>query len=145
MEIITETELLRRIREFLARHEMAPTTFGRNATGNANLVKELEEGKSPSLRTVQRIADYMTEKDDEAKLRAKLHAPLEPPVEREEGQDQLPFVPAPVNPTGASSPTSSRTAGRPISSGENGSSRSSVAAADGRGTPPLTSCSGADA
>lgn len=113
MEIITETELLKRIREFLARHEMAPTTFGRNATGNANLVKELEEGKSPSLRTVQRIADYMTEKDSDATLRAKLHAPFEPVAEPDEADNQLPFGQAPVNPTGASLPISSSTTERP--------------------------------
>jgi hypothetical protein len=126
MQIITETELLGRIREFLARHEMAPTTFGRKATGNANLIKELEEGKSPSLRTVQKVANFMAEADEHARLREKLDAPRapDPGTDDEAGVDQLPFGAAPVNPTGASSPTSSPTSGRPTSSAANGSSLS---------------------
>jgi hypothetical protein len=84
MQIITETELLERINAFRGRHEMAPTTFGRKATGNANLIKELEEGKSPSLRTVQKVAKFMTEIDAAAAFRAKLDAPLEPLAPTEE-------------------------------------------------------------
>src|SRR5207237_3212706 len=125
MQIITETELLDRITAFRERHGMAPTTFGRNATGNANLVRELEEGKSPSLRTAQRIAAYMADVDAEALTRAKLDAPIEP---RPEEDQPLPFSSAPVNPTGASSPISSSATARPTARPANGSCPSS----DGR-------------
>jgi hypothetical protein len=108
MQVITETELLERINAFRASHDdMAPTTFGRKATGNANLIKELEDGKSPSLRTVQRIVDFMGQADAEARLRAKLEAP--PPEPREEQALDLPFVQAPGTRPGASSPTCSPT------------------------------------
>lgn len=63
MDVPTETDLADRIDAFLARHDMAPTRFGRDATGNANLLKELKEGKSPSLRTVHRIAAFIAERD----------------------------------------------------------------------------------
>jgi hypothetical protein len=131
MQIITETELLGRIREFLGRHEMAPTTFGRKATGNANLIKELEEGKSPSLRTVQKVAKFMTEIDAAAAFRAKVDAPLEPLAPTEEEAEQLPFSQAPVNPTGASSLTSSPTTGRPTSPAANGSCPTSSCSVEG--------------
>lgn len=110
MNVITETQLLNDIEEFRDRHSMARTTFGREATGNANLVKELEEGKSPSLKTVNRIADYMRRKDADAATRAKLEAPLAGlPAEEER---EIPFSSAPVTRTGASSPTSSPMNGR---------------------------------
>jgi hypothetical protein len=113
MQIITETELLERIQSFRARHnDMALTTFGRNATGNANLIKELEEGRSPSLRTVQRIVAYMEAADASAALRAKLDAPFDGPAPEEVDQP-LPFSSAPVNRTGASSQTSSSTSSEP--------------------------------
>jgi hypothetical protein len=118
MQVITETELLERIQAFRERHEMSPTTFGRKATGNANLIRELEDGRSPSLRTVQRIVGFMAEADAEALLRAKLDAP--PPL-AEEGERELPFSSAPVSRTGASSLTSSSTSAQPTSPRENGS------------------------
>jgi hypothetical protein len=122
MQIITETELVDRIREFLERHDMAPTTFGRKATGNANLIKELEDGKSPSLRTARKVATFMAETDAAAVLKAKLSAP--PPELREAEANELPFSQAPVNPTGASSPTCSPIAAHPPQRAANGSSRS---------------------
>lgn len=63
MQIPTEAELLDRIRAFLDRHEMAPTRFGREATGEPQLISSIEAGRSPSLKVVQRIAAFMAERD----------------------------------------------------------------------------------
>jgi hypothetical protein len=110
MTILTETQLLERINAFRERHDdMAPTTFGRNATGEPQLIRSIENGRSPSLSVVNRILDYMARTDAEAATRAKLEAPIA--EAREEVEQELPFVPAPGSP-GASSATSSSTNGR---------------------------------
>lgn len=134
MDVITEAELLERITAFRERHEnMAPTTFGRRATGNANLVKELEEGKSPSLRTAQKIAAFMKQADEEARLREKLSAPLEPVgSEGEAVPNELPFGTAPANPAGATSPTCSSTSERQHAPGATSCSRCSAGSDDER-------------
>lgn len=66
MEIPTQEQLLERIDAFLTRHSYADTRFGREATGEPNLLTTLRGGRSPSLRTMHRIFDFMTEKDREA-------------------------------------------------------------------------------
>lgn len=65
MKIPTEAELVAKIEAFCLRHDMAPTRFGRDATGNPNLIKEIRDGRSPSLRTVQRILEFMAKRDAE--------------------------------------------------------------------------------
>jgi len=146
MDVITETELLERINAFRARHhDMAPTTFGRRATGNANLIKELEDGKSPSLRTVQRVAAFMRDADEEAATHAKLTAPIAPNSPGDEEEIPLPFSQAPVNPTAASSPTSSPTTERPRTPAANGSCPDCSKAADAAAAQPSHSCSAEDA
>jgi hypothetical protein len=106
MSIITETQLLQRIDVFLERHSMAPTTFGRQATGEPQLISSIRNGRSPSLKVVNRLIEFMDGLDEEAATRAKLAAPPEPAAEEEQ---PLPFASAPVSPTGACSRTSSRT------------------------------------
>jgi hypothetical protein len=111
MTVLTETQLLERINAFRARHDdMAPTTFGRNATGEPQLIRSIENGRSPSLSVVNRILDYMARTDAEAATRAKLDAPIDVPL-REEVEQELPFVQAPGNP-GATSATCSSTNAR---------------------------------
>ena len=124
MQVINETELLQRIDGFLERHAMAPTTFGRKATGEPQLIDSIRKGRSPSLKVVNRLVAFIDETDAEAELRAKLAA--EPPLSEED--TELPFSPAPVNPTGASSPTSSPTTGHPLPS-------------EARDSSPTSSCS----
>ena len=58
-------ELNARIAAFLERHAMAPTRFGRDATGDANLVSRLLDGRSPSLRTVGKCDRFMAEYEAE--------------------------------------------------------------------------------
>jgi hypothetical protein len=132
MKVITETELLERIRSFLERHKMAPTTFGRNATGEPQLISSIEGGRSPSLKVVGRVVAYMEQQD---KARIATFAPPPPG----DGDDQLPFGAAPVNPTGASSPISSATIAQRQPPVANGSCPTAAPAV------PSTSCSAADA
>ena len=51
---------LSEIEAFLAREHAAPSTFGRAAVGDPNFVRELREGRAPSLRLVDRARAYMT-------------------------------------------------------------------------------------
>jgi hypothetical protein len=66
MQYPTEAELLEKIESFCERHDnMAPTRFGRDATGNPHVIRDIREGRSPSLRTVRRLIDFMAERDAE--------------------------------------------------------------------------------
>jgi hypothetical protein len=59
------------IERFLERHrDMAPTRFGREATGEPQLLESLRRGRSPSLDTANRIVAFMRGKDEEARFEA---------------------------------------------------------------------------
>lgn len=131
MDIPTQDELIAQIERFCATHEMAETTFGRRAVNNPALLRQLRDGKSPLLTTVNKLCDFMADWDAEAATRAKLAAPIEPssPPGGEEAVE-LPFSKAPVRPTGASSLTSCSTTAPLPTPAANGSSRCSTSAAD---------------
>ncbi|WP_088183614.1 hypothetical protein [Sphingobium sp. Z007] len=57
--IPTEAEVLARIDKFCAEHEIPPTTFGRLAVGDSNLVSGLRRDRSVTLRTGRRIIEFM--------------------------------------------------------------------------------------
>jgi hypothetical protein len=57
----SQQELLERIERYLIRHKMAPTTFGVEVMRDRHLVRRLRAGRSITLRTADRIWDYMTE------------------------------------------------------------------------------------
>ena len=59
METLTDEQLLAKIREFLAETGMKPTRFGRDATRESGLVASLESGRSPSLKTANRVLAFM--------------------------------------------------------------------------------------
>lgn len=63
MDIPTHAQLVERIDLFLARHAMAPSRFGRESTGEPNLVTSIREGRSPNLDTLNKLARFMTEQD----------------------------------------------------------------------------------
>jgi hypothetical protein len=125
--IPTEADLLDRIRAFLARHDMAPTRFGREASGEAQLITSIERGRSPSLKVVHKIITYMAEQD--AKLAPAVVGNLEQENAGEttsyaEGADSHgPF--ATVDGGTGSSPTSSSTTEPPAPPAASPSSRSS--------------------
>jgi hypothetical protein len=60
----TLAEVLASIEEFLLRHDMAPTRFGRLAMGDGALVGMLREGRrDPSLGNIRKICAFMAEHD----------------------------------------------------------------------------------
>jgi hypothetical protein len=50
---------LSEIEAFHARERAPPSTFGRAAVGDPNFVRQLREGRAPSLRLVDRARAYM--------------------------------------------------------------------------------------
>lgn len=58
--IPTDAEMLAKIEAFCAENEIPPTTFGRLAVGDGNLIPGLRRDRSMTLRTGQRIIDFMT-------------------------------------------------------------------------------------
>ncbi len=67
MDVPTTSDMVAAIERFLERHQdMAPTRFGREATGEPQLLESLRRGRSPSLDTANRIVAFMRGKDEEA-------------------------------------------------------------------------------
>ncbi len=63
MDIPTHEELVARYEQFCRRHDMAETRFGRDATGEPQLISSIRAGRSPSLKTLQRVASFMADHD----------------------------------------------------------------------------------
>lgn len=61
MHIPTMPEILASIEAFLERHDMPPSTFGREATGEPQLIKSMRDGRSPSLKVLEKIATFMAD------------------------------------------------------------------------------------
>ena len=51
---------LAEIEAFLTRERATPSGFGRAAVGDPNFVRDLRDGRAPSLRLVDRARAYMT-------------------------------------------------------------------------------------
>ena len=58
MELLTEF-FRSRVDAFLERTGVVPTTFGRHAVGDPNLVRELRDGRSPTLATADVCLAFM--------------------------------------------------------------------------------------
>jgi hypothetical protein len=56
--------LLQRIENHMRSRRMSPTRFGREATGDPNLVSQLRDGRELRTRTLQRILDYLDDNDE---------------------------------------------------------------------------------
>jgi hypothetical protein len=127
MDIPTQAELIARIEDFCTRHDMAETRFGRDAVNNPALLSGLRRDPpvSPTLDTLNKIRDFMAETDERASTREKLAAHADAPPPPGEAEIELPFVQAPVNPTGASLRTSSTTSAPKPQPAANGSCRAS--------------------
>lgn len=66
MEVPKHEEIVEAIDAFLARHQMAHTRFGAEATRDANLVNDLRAGRrSPRLSLLHKIKDFMDARDAE--------------------------------------------------------------------------------
>ena len=68
MELPTRDQLLERMRSFCERHQMAPSRFARECNGEGQLIKSIEDGRSPSLDLFHQIANFMARKDAELEL-----------------------------------------------------------------------------
>jgi hypothetical protein len=65
MDIPTNEQIVQSIEDFLARHDMAATRFGRDATNNQNIVSDLRGGHAPSLAVLRRLKAFMERTDAE--------------------------------------------------------------------------------
>ena len=54
-----EEQFNARLNAFLGRTGMSPTTLGMMAVGDPSLLRQIERGRSPSLRTADRILAFM--------------------------------------------------------------------------------------
>lgn len=57
--MITQDAFLEEIEQFLESSGMAPTAFGRLSVGDPNLVKDVRDGRSLSLRLVGRVHNFI--------------------------------------------------------------------------------------
>ena len=54
-----EQQFHSRVNAFLARTGLTPTAFGKSALGDPNLMREIGRGRSPSLRTADRLLAFI--------------------------------------------------------------------------------------
>lgn len=66
MEIPTPEQIVASIEAFCARHGMAETRFGRDATGEPQLLASIRAGRSPSLKVLHRCAKFMRDHEKQA-------------------------------------------------------------------------------
>ena len=60
-------DLLKEIRDFLARTEKGPSYFGKASCGNSELVDRLESGRTVTLVTADRVRAFMQSKSEAAR------------------------------------------------------------------------------
>jgi len=57
--LASDADILDRIDAFCAKNEMPPSTFGRLALGDPNLIPNLRNGRSLTLKSARRILSFM--------------------------------------------------------------------------------------
>jgi hypothetical protein len=62
-------ELIRRIENYCEQEGIAPGTFGRLAVNDGKLIRRLREGKSITLRTLDRIEAKLSERRSRSRRR----------------------------------------------------------------------------
>ena len=63
MEKTLEGQFISRVSAFLGRSGLSRTAFGMKAVGDPNLMRQIGRGRSPSLRTADRILAFIAEQD----------------------------------------------------------------------------------
>ena len=58
-----EGQFIARITAFLGRSGLSPTAFGKKALGDPNLMRQIERGRSLTLRSADRVQAFMDEHD----------------------------------------------------------------------------------
>jgi hypothetical protein len=139
MDIPNHDELLAKVEDFCARHDMAETGFGRRAINNPNFISGLRRDPpvSPTLKTLCEVVDFMERTDAAAKANPPPLKLTSPPGDEEELA--LPFSKAPVSTTGGCSPISSSTIGPAPT--PRASASCPCSEADGQAAAPNLSCS----
>ena len=64
MEQTLEGRFISRAGAFLGDSGVSPTAFGEKAVGDPNLMRQIGRGRSPSLRTADRILPFIAEHDE---------------------------------------------------------------------------------
>jgi len=59
--LISDAAVLARIEAFCERHAIRPTTFGRAALSDGNLIANLRAGRSLTLKNAERVVRFMAE------------------------------------------------------------------------------------
>lgn len=67
MDIPSRSELVARVDAFLLRHDIAPSRFGRDVTGEPNLVTTLRDGRELKHGALIKVLAFMAERDAKAK------------------------------------------------------------------------------
>ena len=93
MIIPSDKQLLDKIEAFLVAHDMSPTRFGIEATGERSLVKSIKDGRSLTLRHANRIAEFMENYVAEANAAEAATSPgksdeISPCADEARGQEQ---------------------------------------------------------
>lgn len=57
--LASDADILNLIEGFCKRHDMPPTTFGRKAIGDANLIDNLRAGRELRRATEARVSNFM--------------------------------------------------------------------------------------
>ena len=60
-----EGQFISRVSAFLERSGLSPTAFGKKALGDPNLMRQIDRGRSPSLRTADRVLAFISQHDEE--------------------------------------------------------------------------------
>ncbi len=68
----TEEDFLADIAAFCLRHNMRKTEFGIKATGNGNMVRHLTLGRSPQVKTVNKVRQWMKDYDERQERLARV-------------------------------------------------------------------------
>lgn len=68
--MMTHETFLSDIEAFLSSTGMSPAKFGKDVLGDPNFVRNLRTGRSPSLRTAERVISFISEKTAAAQSEA---------------------------------------------------------------------------
>jgi len=68
-------ELTAEIDAFLAKTDMYPTHFGKQAVSDGNFILRLRKGRVPTLRNIDRVREFIAGKTKAVRKNARRHEP----------------------------------------------------------------------
>lgn len=72
--MLTQETFLNQVETFLTRSGIKPTAFGKEVAGDPNLVRDLREGRSLSLRLIEKVQTFIDTADRPSRKRLKSRA-----------------------------------------------------------------------